>query len=93
MDFEGLLKIQIYLMLVAEVLANTLMTLLSLSRDVRVNFILLSFRAPFHTSLGFKNRYLHCMSMMAMGSFCIMLDMVISETYSSKKTKLQKTLV
>jgi hypothetical protein len=43
------------------------------------------FRAPCHASLGFKNHYHRRMRMMAMRSFYIVLDMVVSETYSSNK--------
>jgi hypothetical protein len=86
-NFMELLKIQIYLMLFAEAHANILMTSLSFLihwfRDVRVFFILKSFRAPCHASLDSKNHYHHCMSMMVMESLSIVLDMVISETYSS----------
>jgi hypothetical protein len=82
-DFEGLLKIQIYLMLSVEAHANILTTSLSQFGDVHVNFILLSFRAPCRASLGYKNHYHRCMTMMAMGSFFIVLDVVVSETYSS----------
>jgi hypothetical protein len=55
------------------------------SRDVRVVFILKSFRAPCRASLGFKNHYHRCMSMLVMESFSIVLDMVVSETYSLNK--------
>jgi hypothetical protein len=48
-----------------------------------VVFILKSFRAPCQASLGFKNHYHHCMSMIVMESLYIVLDMVVSETYSS----------
>jgi hypothetical protein len=47
-----------------------------------VVFILKSFEAPCHASLGFKNHYHHCMNMMVMKSLPIVLDMVVSETYS-----------
>jgi hypothetical protein len=69
----------------AEAHANILMTSLSRYGDVHVNFILLSFRVPNRTSLGFKNHYHRFMSIMAMGSFSIVLDVVDSETYSSNK--------
>jgi hypothetical protein len=42
-DFEGLLKIQIYLMLFAEAHANILMTSLSRPEDVHANFIFFVF--------------------------------------------------
>jgi hypothetical protein len=48
-----------------------------------VVFILMSFRAPYHASLGFENHYNCYMILMVMESLSIVLDMVVSETYSS----------
>jgi hypothetical protein len=57
------------------------------SGDVRVVFILKSFKAPCHASLGFKNHYHRCMSMTVMESFSIMLDILkpIAWTYKTPK--------
>jgi hypothetical protein len=62
-----------------------------------VVFILKSFRAPCHASLGFRSHYRHCMSMTVMESFSIVLDMVvpkpIAQTYKPRKEISLKNLI
>jgi hypothetical protein len=87
-DFMDLLKIQLYpfVFLLLRLCKSSWWhhnPFVHRSRDVCVVFVLMSFRAPCHASLGFKNQYHLCMSMTVKESFSIMLDMVISETYSS----------
>jgi hypothetical protein len=81
-EFMDLLKIQTYPIVFCWVFARHLDDIIILfvhrSGDVRVVFILKSFRAPCHASFGFKNHYHRCMSMMVMESFSILLNMVVS---------------
>jgi hypothetical protein len=81
-DFMELLKIQKCPIVFCWGCARIIILFVHGSKDVRVVFMFKSFRAPCHTSLGFKNHYHRCMSMMVMESFSIVLDKVVSETYS-----------
>jgi hypothetical protein len=65
-----------------------LMTSLSICPSIRrcmCSLRLEVFWAPCHAYLGFKNHYHRCMILMVMESFSIVLDMVVSETYSLNK--------
>jgi hypothetical protein len=81
-DFMRLLKIQIYLIVLCWGSCEHRDDIVILSRPLiqrcMCGFILKFFRAPCHASLGFKNHYHHCMRMMVMESFSIVLDMVVS---------------